>query len=235
LYGDDSGLVLHNCLGKNDSMIKIYILIMFVFIFFLSNASLAEKYLPDEPETVAGKTISKQAVFSYTQALDIWKTADDINAWVGNHFKYDRARAFLLSSGKKNKKNRSFIYRPAEFFTSKAGVCIDLARFGVETLKKIDMDSDPKYLMIEFDPVQINGNTFRLHWLVSFKKAGKNYFFCDSKRPGFIAGPYKSTQDFIIEYEQYRARKIITHKELESYKKTKKRKSVTTKRAKIQE
>jgi hypothetical protein len=51
------------------------------------------------------------------------------------------------------------------------------------------------------------------------------YFFCDSKRPGYIAGPYNSTQGFISEYEQYRDRKIVAHRELESYKKLRKSQS----------
>lgn len=117
------------------------------------------------------------------------------------------------------------IYKPSEFFETKAGVCVDLARFGIETLRIIDPNSDPKYLMIEFDPIQINSNTFRLHWLVSFKKDGVKYFFCDSKSPGYIAGPFNSTQVFISEYEQYRDRKIVAYRELESYKKQRKSQS----------
>ncbi len=80
--------------------------------------------------------------------------------------------------------------------------------------KKIDPNSSPNSTYDRFYPIQINGNTFRLHWLVSFKKNGMKYFFCDSKRPGFLAGPYNSTQAFINEYEQYRGRRITAHREL---------------------
>ncbi len=73
--------------------------------------------------------------------------------------------------------------------------------------------------MIEFDPTQIAGNTLRLHWLVNFKRDGKSYFFADSKRPGLIAGPYNDAREFIGEYEQYRGRRIVTFRELESYQK----------------
>jgi hypothetical protein len=38
-------------------------------------------------------------------------------------------------------------------------------------------------------------------------------------------GPYDSTQDFIREYAQFRGRKIVSHQELETYKKHKKSKS----------
>ena len=120
---------------------------------------------------------------------------------------------------KPSKYTRLSNYHPGEFCKTKTGVCVDLSRFGVETLKSIDPQSDPKYLMIEFDPIQIKGNTLRLHWLVSFKRDGKIYFFADSNRPGRIAGPYNDTKAFISEYEQYRGRKIIAFRELASYQK----------------
>ncbi len=217
---------------ERGKMNKICILFMAIFILSLSNVSYAENYLPDEPEIGRDESISNQMIDSYTQALGTWKTAEDINKWVSGSFTYDRARAIKLSSNRKKQIKGISIYKPSEFFVTKAGICVDLARFGVETLKKIDPNSDPNYLMIEFDPIQINGNTFRLHWLVSFKKDGKKYFFCDSKRPGFLAGPYNSTQVFINEYEQYRGRKIVSHRELESYKKKSKLKSMEGKRTK---
>jgi hypothetical protein len=96
---------------------------------------------------------------------------------------------------------------------------VDLARFGVETLKSIDPLSDPKYLMIEFAPTTLAGNTLRLHWLAAFRRDGQTYFFADSKRPGHIAGPYRDPADFIRDYEQYRGRKILSFREAESYQK----------------
>ncbi len=62
----------------------------------------------------------------------------------------------------------------------------------------------------------------RLHWLVSFKRNGKIYIFADSKRPGHIAGPYNDTETFIKEYEQYRDRKIVAYRELDSFQKHRK-------------
>lgn len=213
-------------------MNKICTLFLTIFILGLSNLSYAEDFLPDEPEIGRDESKTNQLIHSYDQALSNWKTAEDINRWVAGSFVYDRARAIKLSSNRKNKKKGISIYKPSDFFVTKAGICVDLARFGVETLKKIDPNSDPNYLMIEFDPIQINGNTFRLHWLVSFKKDGKKYFFCDSKRPGFIAGPYNNTQAFINEYQPYRNRKIVAHRELESYQKKRKLKSVKERKVK---
>jgi hypothetical protein len=81
------------------------------------------------------------------------------------------------------------IYQPHKFFAAPSGVCVDLSRFAVETLRHIDPDARASYLMIEFAPVTIGGNTLRRHWLASFTRDGKYYFFADSKRPGHIAGP----------------------------------------------
>ncbi len=193
--------------------------ILFIFILLLGsfNISHSANFLPDEPEIGRNSSVPYQTMDSYNQALGIWKTAEDINKWVTDNFTYDKARAIKLSSNQRTKNKGISIYKPSDFFETKAGVCVDLARFGVETLRIIDPNSDPKYLMIEFAPTQVNGNTFRLHWLVSFKKDGMKYFFCDSKRPGYIAGPYDSTQVFVREYEQYRNQEIVAHMELDSY------------------
>lgn len=206
-------------------MNKLSMLFMFIFILGWSNVSHAANSLFDEPEFERDLSIPYQSVDSYNRALDLWKTAEDINKWIDSSFIYDKARAIKLSSNQRTMNKGISIYNPSEFFESKAGICVDLARFGVETLRIIDQNSDPKYLMIEFDPIQINSNTFRLHWLVSFKRDGMKYFFCDSKRPGYIAGPYNSTQVFISEYEQYRGRKIVAYRELESYQKQRKSQS----------
>ena len=206
-------------------MKKLGIIFIVIIIFSWPNVSRSAELLPDEPATGRDVSVHYQAVYSYNQALGIWKTAEDINEWVTRNFKYEKARSIKLSSNERAKNTEISIYKPSDFFEIKAGVCVDLARFGVETLRTIDPNSAPKYLMIEFVPMQVNGNIFKLHWLVSFERDGMKYFFCDSKRPSYIAGPYNSTQAFISEYEQYRGRKIISHRELESYKKQRKARS----------
>jgi hypothetical protein len=207
-------------------MNKIRMFFIFIFILGWSNVChAAATSLPDEPAFKRDLSILYQGADSYGRALNLWKTAEDINSWIAGSFLYDKVRAIKLSSNQRTKDEGIPIYTPSKIFESKAGVCVDLARFGVETLRIIDPNSDPKYLMIEFDPIQIDGNTFRLHWLVSFKRDGMTYFFCDSKRPGYIAGPYKNTEVFISEYERYRGRKIVAHRELESYQKQQKTQS----------
>lgn len=173
----------------------------------------------NQPEYIRDSTKGLKAADSYEQALRVWKTPEDINGWIAANFSYDPARALRLSETQRAKNKRISIHAPSEFFDTKTGVCVDLSRFGVETLRRIDPLRDPKYLMIEFDPVQIKGNMLRLHWLVSFRREGKIYIFADSKRPGHIAGPYNDVQTFVIEYEEYRQRKIVAFRELDSYEK----------------
>jgi hypothetical protein len=198
------------------------VLSLFGLVFLVSLGALLHGATPsDEPEYARDPTVGFKAAASYEQALQVWKSPEDINGWIAANFSYDRERALRLSETQRAKNMRISIHTPSEFFNAKTGVCVDLSRFGVETLRRIDPSSDPKYLMIEFDPVQIKGNLLRLHWLVSFKREGKIYIFADSKRPGHIAGPYQDMQTFITEYEQYRRRKIVAFRELGSYEKQK--------------
>jgi len=200
-------------------MFKAFVLFPLLFLVSCVGVVNTENRSSDEPEYTCDATVLFKAADSYKHAVQVWETPEDINAWIAANFSYDTARAIQLSETQRTKKERLSIYDPSEFFEKKTGVCIDLARFGVETLRRIHPSSDPKYLMIEFDPIQVQRNTFRLHWLVSFRRDGKIYFFADSKRPGHIAGPYSDTQAFISEYQRYRGRRIITFRELESYKK----------------
>ena len=200
-------------------MVKESILFALLLLAGYTNVLHPAESSSDAPEYARDSTVLFKAADSYEHALHSWKTPEDISAWIAANFSYDTARALQLSETQRAKNEQFLIYQPGELFNTKAGVCVDLSRFGVETLRRIDPQSNPKYLMIEFDPIQISGNMLRLHWLVSFKRDGKNYFFADSKRPGHIAGPYNDTREFATDYEQYRGRKIVAFRALESYKK----------------
>ena len=154
---------------------------------------------------------------SYDEALALWRSVEDVNAWVGARFEYDRARAMLLSETQRQRAGRIAIHAPDVFFEQPSGVCVDLARFAVETLRRIDPQARPVYLMIEFSPVTVAGNTLRRHWLVSYERQGQRYFFADSKRPGYIAGPYATTEEFVRDYAAYRGRNIVAFQERASY------------------
>jgi hypothetical protein len=154
---------------------------------------------------------------SYAETLRLWRGPDDVNAWIGARFEYDMARAMQLSETQRRANGRMPILAPEAFFAAPKGVCVDLSRFAVETLRAIAPEARAAYVMIEFDPVSISGNTLRRHWVVSFERDGKRYFFADSKRPGHMAGPYGSTQEFIDEYATYRGRRIASFREVDSF------------------
>jgi len=174
----------------------------------------ADSDVPDPVSAVRAPFIEAP---SYPQALQAWRSAEDINAWIGARFRYDTARAMQLSETQRQKNGRMPIHAPDDFYAAPAGVCVDLSRFGVETLRAIEPSARAGYLMIEFDPVTIGANTLRRHWVATFERDGRHYFFADSKRPGHIAGPYASTQDFIADYARYRGRTIVSFREMESY------------------
>jgi Transglutaminase-like domain len=174
----------------------------------------------DAPDTDRPPTAALVDVATYAEALDAWRSVEDVNAWIGAKFEYDAARAMRLSETQRQKNGRLPIHAPVEFYASPKGVCVDLSRFGVETLGKIAPESHPRYLMIEFDPVTVGGNALRRHWVAAFERDGKLYFFADSKRPGHIAGPYESTQAFIDDYARYRGRTIVAFAERATYERT---------------
>jgi hypothetical protein len=171
----------------------------------------------DAPETGIAYGGRYTQAASYAETLRLWRGPDDVNAWIGARFEYDLPRAVELSETQRQANGRTPIHAPEAFFAAPKGVCVDLARFAVETLRAIAPETRAAYVMIEFDPLSISGNTLRRHWVASFERDGKRYFFADSKRPGHMAGPYGSTQEFIDEYATYRGRRIVSFREVDSF------------------
>ena len=171
----------------------------------------------DAPEPGRIPMALADAPASYAEALQRWKGAAEVNTWIGARFEYDLQRAMQLSETQRSRSGRMPIHAPAAFFANPRGVCVDLARFAVETLRAVDPASRPGYVMIEFNPVAIRGNTLRRHWVASFQRDGQTWFFADSKRPGHMAGPYADTEAFMAGYAQYRGREIVAFKEIDSY------------------
>ncbi len=198
-------------------MRRIFIALILLTTLGCGAASNVVDPTSDQPDYLRVPTRVFKDAPSYEHALVVWQNAEDVNAWIGANFDYDLSRAMLLSETQRNKSERLPIYEPHDFFTAPSGVCIDLTRFAVETLRVITPQTQPKYLMIEFEPISMNGNTFRMHWMASFQKGGAYYFFADSKRPGEIIGPYATTREFINDYSSFRGRKIVSFRELESY------------------
>jgi hypothetical protein len=171
----------------------------------------------DAPEARTVHAAAAVGPATYSEALARWRTAEDVNDWIGAHFEYDAPRALQLSETQRTGRANLPIHMPAALYGDPRGICVDLARFAVETLRDIEPQSNPAYLMIEFDPVLVDGQVLRRHWVASFKRAGRLYFFADSKRPSHIAGPYATTSEYIAEYAAYRQRQIVGFKDLSSF------------------
>jgi hypothetical protein len=153
---------------------------------------------------------------SYAAALAAWRSVDDVNAWIGERFAYDVARAARLSEAQRAVRPLP-IHAPAAFYANPTGVCVDLARFGVETLRAIDPEANPIYVMIEFAPIEVDGAVLRRHWLAGFARGGARWFFADSKRPGHFAGPYATTAAFVADYARYRGRDVVAFRERDGF------------------
>lgn len=171
----------------------------------------------DAPEQRFTANTTAAPPASYADALARWRTPEDLNAWIGAHFQYDFARALQLSETQRARNGRMSILAPDAFFAQPAGVCVDLSRFAVETLRAVAPQARPTYLMIEFDPVAVQGQTLRRHWVAAFERDGKLWFFADSKRPGHLAGPYAAAEDFVRDYARYRGRAIVAHRLTDTY------------------
>lgn len=165
---------------------------------------------------------------SYDKALKSWKSVEEINLWIKNSFTYDREKALKISEV--DNEQKPHILSPAEFYSNKSGICVDLARFAYEAMRVVAPQLNPKYLMIEFEPIQEGKSIIRLHWLVIYEKDDYFYSFADSKRPGYISPPYKSLEKLVENYQQYRERKIISYQALDTYQKQRAKKLKRIKR-----
>ena len=199
-----------------------------------ANAQPAADPASDAPEARPALAAGVKLPASYAEALGTWRSVEEVNAWIGARFEYDFNRAARLSETQRAMTGRVAIHSPEAFFGKPEGICVDLARFGVETLRAIAPAAKPRYLMIEFDPVVIKGNTLRRHWVVQVERDGGLYFFADSKRPGHVAGPYTSVEAYIAEYSRYRGRPIVAHRSLDSYERRLKARAEKTVRAEAQ-
>ncbi len=177
----------------------------------------AADHASDAPEGRRPHVAAFKDAPSYEQALQVWRTPEDVNAWIGAKFRYDMPRAMRLSESQRHRSRSLPIHPPPAFFAAPSGICVDLSRFAVETLRQIDPAVRVGYLMIEFAPVAVAGNILRRHWLAFFVRDGSYYFFADSKRPGVLDGPYAGPAPFIAEYAAYRNRPILAFRELDSY------------------
>lgn len=170
---------------------------------------------PDPRYAVAAAATAAPA--SHAAALATWQRPEDIAAWIGANFRYDGQRALQLSESQRALGGAPRIHEAGAFFERPLGICVDLARFGVETLNAVMPSARARYLMIEFNPATVRGQVLRRHWVTLFDGPQGLWVMADSRRPGHLAGPYRSTDEFVQAYAAYRGRDIVAHRELHSF------------------
>ena len=97
---------------------------------------------------------------------------------------------------------------------------IELTPVRYKSLRAIELESAPKYGKITFAPTYVHSCLFQKHWLATFIRGGLHYFFADTKRPGLIAGPFKLPEHFVVEYEQFHQRQVLSFRLLSSHRRT---------------
>lgn len=204
-------------------------LLLTAFLFQVNAQTNSQKKLSDSPNDTIHNVNNFNYPNSYNEALQEWTTVVQVNDWIKNNFKYDMERAKSLAENG-SERGKTNIYLPQEFYQIKKGMCVDLSRFTVETLNKIDTSKNAQYLMIEFEPITIEGKIIRKHWISIYKDPEGYYLLGDSKRPGYIAGPFDEVEDFIVAYQKYRERQIISWKVVLDYNKMKKKKILAVKK-----
>jgi len=209
--------------GRSDAMAALRALAVIVGWLSLAgagraggNETLADP-ASDAPQQRSFPRAAGPAVASYAEALRSWRRAEDLNAWLDARFEYDGARALRLSETQRARSGGLPIHEPQAFFDSPRGICVDVARFAVESLRMIDPLAKAGYLMIEFDPATRSGHTLRRHWVATFQRDGQLYVFGDSKRPGHLAGPYADVAAFVADYARYRGRQVVAFRQLQTF------------------
>ena len=211
-------------------MTKQTITLVFFFLHCLLFAELKAqslngqlKKLSDAADDSSLQRPDTSNITSYEAASKQWKTVAEVNQWIKENFRYSVERAKQLAENSAARE-KTPIYTPTELYRLKKGVCIDLSRFAVETVNRMDTSKHVQYLMIEFEPILIDSSIIKKHWMAAYRDSSGYFLFADSKRPGHIAGPYTDIEDFIAEYQTFRDRKTVSWKLLPSYEKKKMKK-----------
>jgi len=111
----------------------------------------------DAPQARPSRSAAVDRPGTYADAVATWRSPADVNAWIDSYFEYDTERAMKLSENRRSQGPSVQIHPPEAFYARPAGVCVDLARFAVETLRQVAPSAQGSYLMIEFDPLVIAG------------------------------------------------------------------------------
>jgi hypothetical protein len=84
-------------------MPRVLALLLLVFMTTCTTFPEAADPTSDAPEVQRLKTVSFKEPASYQQGLQVWRTPEDVNAWISARFDYDWSRAMLLSETQRSR------------------------------------------------------------------------------------------------------------------------------------
>ena len=107
---------------KGDHMPRVLALLLLASMAACTTFPEATDPSSDAPEVQRRPVASFKDAASYQQALQVWRTPEDVNAWIGARFDYDLSRAMLLSETQRSRSGQLPIYQPQAFFAVPSGV-----------------------------------------------------------------------------------------------------------------
>lgn len=175
------------------------------------------------------ESVENAKLRKYNEALNKWKGAEDIVNWLSLNITYDVERSvyikkladkiklLVVQNEETNKYNNEFFsYRAQDFLAYKKGVCLDVARFGVSSLNKIDPNLNARFLKIKHVGIKKDGIIRVSHVMAIYKKQDEFFIFADSKKMDRHSGPYKDIHTFITIYEKFLGQKIKSYKVIDT-------------------
>lgn len=133
---------------------------------------------------------------SYDQAVQNWKSYQDVGAWLAKNFSFDRARLQLILGRVRAEGPTGLLaHSPAKTYEMKRGYCTDSAKLAIDALNRINLAYDARYVFIKnkAGPAQ--------HWVAGFKVDGKIMVMDYGASPEWwrmigIHGPYESLDQY---------------------------------------
>lgn len=132
----------------------------------------------------------------YDQAVQQWKSYQDVANWLDGNFQFDRGRLqTILGRVRQDGQLGLLARKPFKTFESKSGYCTDSAKLAIDALNRINPAYEAKYIFIKnrAGPAQ--------HWVTGFMVDGKVMVMDYGAAPDWSAmrglhGPYASLKEY---------------------------------------
>ena len=144
------------------------------------------------------------------ESIPRFASLDDLVKWTGDHFKYDSKRLHGTTSAEGEPSPAFQIRTPQELYELHAGICTDLAHFGVQVARRDQLAPAFSYLKLYLKPRLIGGHSVSRHWLaIAQTEEGLLRFFGDSRHPGKLSQGYATVEAFLNTDSEYKKSPIL--------------------------